>query len=209
MTPPADKFIPTRESLLRRLKDWDDQTAWRSFFDAYWRLLYSVACKAGLGDADAQDVVQDTMVSVAKQMPGFRYDPAIGSFKSWLMQIARRRISDKFRKKQCQIAGRRFPREERLGTTLMEQHPDPAGVNLEHIWDEEWRKNLFEAAVERVKGRADSLQFQLFQLHVLKQVEARSVAKRLGVNVAEVYYAKYKISAQVRKEIRLLEDKML
>ena len=54
----ADELIPTRWSLICRLKDWNDQVGWREFFDTYWKLIYSVAIKAGLTDAEAQDVVQ-------------------------------------------------------------------------------------------------------------------------------------------------------
>jgi len=63
----TDDLLPTRLSLLARLKDWQDQQSWREFFDTYWKLIYSVAIQAGLSDAEAQDVVQDTLVSVAKK----------------------------------------------------------------------------------------------------------------------------------------------
>ena len=77
-----DTLIPTRRSLLMRLKEIDDHASWQEFFDTYWRLLYSVARKAGLADAEAQDIVQDTIVSVARGMPGFRYDPEVAAFKT-------------------------------------------------------------------------------------------------------------------------------
>lgn len=32
--------IPTRKSLLGRLKDWEDQESWHVFFDTYWKLIY-------------------------------------------------------------------------------------------------------------------------------------------------------------------------
>src|SRR4051794_13754244 len=84
--PEAGDFIPTRESLLSRLKDWEDQASWKDFFDTYWRLIYNLARKAGLSDAEAQDVVQETILSVARNIEGFRYDPAVCSFKSWMLQ---------------------------------------------------------------------------------------------------------------------------
>src|SRR5437867_886026 len=102
-----EEFIPTRTSLLSRLKNWDDQESWKQFFDTYWKMLYSVAQRAGLNDAEAQDVVQDTIVCVAKQMPTFRYDPSIGSFKSFLMLIIRRRIVDFLRKHGQDLQRRR------------------------------------------------------------------------------------------------------
>src|SRR5438876_10723498 len=99
MKEPANKLIPTRASLLARLKDWQDQSSWREFFDIYWKLIYGVARKAGLNDAEAQDVVQETMASVAKHMPTFKYDPAVGSFKAWLLKMTRWRITDQLRKR--------------------------------------------------------------------------------------------------------------
>lgn len=85
----ADELIPTRQSLLSRLKDWEDSDSWREFFQTYWHLIYNVAVKAGLTDAEAQEVVQETLIAVAKKMPNFRYDPAVDSFKGWLLQITR------------------------------------------------------------------------------------------------------------------------
>ena len=80
-------FIPTRQSLLSRLKDWDDHESWRVFFETYWKLIYNAAIKAGLADAEAQDVVQETVISVMKSMPGFEYDAQHGSFKGWLLRL--------------------------------------------------------------------------------------------------------------------------
>src|SRR5438034_10943684 len=99
MSQEKDELIPTRASLLHRLKDWQDQSSWKEFFDTYWRLIYGVARKGGLTDAEAQDAVQETMVLVAKQMPNFKYDPAIGSFKGWLLKTARWCIVAQFRKR--------------------------------------------------------------------------------------------------------------
>ena len=75
---------PTRHSLLSRLRDWNNQDSWQEFFNTYGKLIYAVARKAGLDDAEAQDAVQDTILCVSKQMADFKYDRARGSFKGWL-----------------------------------------------------------------------------------------------------------------------------
>ena len=93
----AEELIPTRTTLLMRLKDWQDHSGWQDFFDTYWNLIYGVALKGGLTPAEAEDAVQETMISVAKHMPGFKYDPAIGSFKRWLLTMTRWRITDQLR----------------------------------------------------------------------------------------------------------------
>ena len=73
-------LFSTRQSLLLRLKDQEDQEGWQEFFDTYWRLIYSFCLKAGLSEIEAEEVVQETMISVAKQMPQFRYDGSKGGF---------------------------------------------------------------------------------------------------------------------------------
>jgi hypothetical protein len=77
-------LIATRRSLVDRLANWDDQRRWQEFFDTYWKLIYSTARKSGLTDEEAQEVVQETIITVAKKIDKLRYDPAIGSFKGWL-----------------------------------------------------------------------------------------------------------------------------
>src|ERR1700758_4056110 len=92
--------LATRRSLIDRLDNWDDRQRWQEFFDTYWKLIYSAARKSGLTDAEAQEVVQETIITVAKKIGKLKYDPAVGSFKGWLLQITRWRIVDQFRKRE-------------------------------------------------------------------------------------------------------------
>src|SRR5437762_1140989 len=98
MTMFAKDPATTRYSLLSRLHDWEDQKSWREFFDTYWRLIYSVAVKSGLNDSEAQDVVQETVISVAKDLHKFKRDRSLGSFRGWLRNVIRWRIADHLRK---------------------------------------------------------------------------------------------------------------
>src|SRR5205809_266855 len=83
-----DGLVATRQSLISRLKNWDDHESWNAFFNVYWRLIYSAALQAGLNEEEAQEVVQATIISVSKAMPSFRYDATKGSFKAWLLQLS-------------------------------------------------------------------------------------------------------------------------
>jgi RNA polymerase sigma factor (sigma-70 family) len=214
MTRTPEELIPTRRSLLDRLRNWDDQASWKDFFETYWKLIYGVGRKAGLTDAEAQDVVQETIISVARQMPDFRYDPALGSFKAWLMRLTRWRITDHFRKKQYGRDGRRFLREQamdhsQLESLALENPAELVGFDLEAAWNEEWEKQLFESALAKVRQEINPIQFQMFHLHVCKNIPARQVAGRLGAKLPEVYFAKYKVSAAIKKKIRKMQDQML
>ena len=202
-------LIPTRRSLLSRLRDWDDQESWRDFFQTYWRLIYEVALKAGMSDTEAQEVVQETVISVAKQMPDFRYDPARGRFKGWLLQITRRRIADQVRKRMQESGASGSHPIETLSTDQIESVPDPAGGGLEAIWDEEWEKNLLHAATENLKRQVNPEQYQLFDLYVLKKWPVKKITDTLGVNAGQVYLAKHRIAGLLKKEIAALEKEMI
>jgi RNA polymerase sigma factor (sigma-70 family) len=209
-----DELIPTRHSLLSRLKNWDDQESWKDFFDTYWKLIYGYAVRAGLSDAEAQDVVQETITGVAKNIHNFRCDPQAGSFKQWLLRLTHWRITDQIRKRRradgaayglARVIARPSPAEEATGTSLIERIPDPQGYELEAIWDEEWRKNLLDVAVERLKLKVKAKHYQMFYLHVIKKLPAAEAARALGVSAAQVYLAKHRLSRILKKELASLE----
>jgi RNA polymerase sigma-70 factor (ECF subfamily) len=201
---------PTRSSLLRRLRNWDDQSGWQEFFDTYWKLIYAVAIKAGLSDAEAHDVVQETVVAVAKQMRERGFDRQRSSFKNWLCLITRRRIIDHLRLRKPDRPQRRASSDAptATGTDTLHRIPDPAGGELDAIWAEEWQKNLVDIAIERIKAQIDVKQFQMFDLYVLKNVPLRKVTQTLHVSATLVYVNKHRVSALVKREVRRLEKEL-
>src|SRR5690349_20795130 len=94
------EFLVTRKSLVDRLADWNDRKRWQQFFDSYWKLIHRAARQAGLTESEAEEVVQETLITVAKKIDRLKYDPALGSFKGWLLNITRWRIADQFRKRK-------------------------------------------------------------------------------------------------------------
>jgi len=199
------ELIPTRRTLLSRLKQWDDQESWQDFFNTYWKLIYGVALRAGLGETEAQDVVQDTVVSVARQMPNFKYNPAIGSFKTWLLLITRRRIHDHLRKQYRRIKLDDPVPGETSQTARLERIPDPASIELDSIWDEEWKRQLFDAAVHRVKTQVDAKHSQIFDCYVIKEWSVKEITNSFGVSASQVYVIKHRVSALITAEIKKLE----
>jgi RNA polymerase sigma factor (sigma-70 family) len=201
------QFLVTRRSLVERLADWRDQKNWSEFFETYWKLIYSVAIKAGLTESEAQDVVQETVITVAKRVDGLKYDPAQGSFKGWLLHITRWRIMDQFRKREPSDGGAKRKRGDTTArTATIERLADPAGFDLESAWDAEWRENVMAAAIARVKRKVDGKQYQIFDCYVMKEWPVKKVAKELGVSVAQVYLAKHRVTALMKKELRNVES---
>jgi RNA polymerase sigma-70 factor (ECF subfamily) len=204
-----DELIPTRATLLYRLKNWQDQSSWQEFFDTYWQLIYRFAIKGGLSEADAQDVVQETLVAVAKHMPGFKYDPAIGSFKAWLLNLTRWRIVDQQRKRARFTKHLVVNSEVPTGTRTIEKVVDEKEQGWTTLWDIEWERNLFNAAMAKVKRRVDPQRFQVFDLYVNKHWPPTKVAKAFGISVAQVYLAKHRVTLLLKEEVKRLEQQML
>jgi RNA polymerase sigma factor (sigma-70 family) len=197
---------PTRRSLLSRLRDLGDDTSWRMFFETYWRLIFNVARKSGLSDTEAQDVVQDTVISVARRIGDFRYDPAKGSFKRWLLLITRRRIHDHLRRRYRSVKVADAPPEElaRSGHDVVAPEPPP-DAQLDSVWETEWRENLFQTALSRVRRQANPKHYQVFDYCVLQELPAVKVGKMLGLNPAQVYLAKHRVGLSVRRKVKELE----
>lgn len=195
----------TRQSLVDRLANWEDQKNWQQFFDSYWKLIYNLARRSGLTESEAQDVVQETILTVARRAGQLKYDPAIGSFKGWLLQITRWRIADEFRKRQREEPAAASSDDDTSRTAGIDRAPDPASGDLEAAWDAEWRQTLLDAATERVKRQVDPKQYQIFDCYVVKQWPALKVARELGVNVGQVYLAKHRVSSLMRVQLAQLE----
>lgn len=201
-----EDWLPTRESLLSRLRDADDDQSWREFFDRYWQLLYGLARRRGLDESESQDALQETLIALAKTMPQFRYDPARCSFKSWLRHLAEKKIADQFR--------RRERRGSLVSLDAAEEEPITAALVVDTLppdeaWEREWEENLLRLAMERVRQRANPLHFQAFHRLVTLGFSASEVARTLELSLPQVYLAKHRVASLVKKELRRLRARLL
>jgi len=201
----SEELIPTRTTLIMRLKDWQDHSGWQDFFDTYWNLIYGVAIKGGLTPAEAEDVVQETMISVAKHMPGFKYDPAIGSFKGWLLTMTRWRMTDQLRKRRTQG----FDGNDALNDLALEKDAPVLGSDLEKLWDTEWEDNLLKAALTKARRRLDPKQYQIFDFYVNKDWPPEKIAKAFAIPVGQVYLAKHRVTEAIKDEVERLKKELI
>ena len=201
-------YAKTRKSLIARLDNWEDQKTWDEFYQTYWRLIYSVAIRAGLRPEEAFDCVQETILSIAKQSKKKLYDPEQGSFKTWLMNMTRWRINDQFRKRKKDTAMTGGDWEDDRKTAVIDRVEDPNGDVLSRLWDVEWKKNIADAALARVKAQVSPKQYQIFDFYVIRQWDAQKVQQKLNVSMAQVYLAKHRVGAVLKKELAKLEEEI-
>ena len=197
--------LATNASLLERLKDLEDQASWQEFYSTYRKLIFSFALKHGLTPTEAEEVVQGTVITVARNLPEFRYDPKRCSFKTWLFNLTMWRIQDQLRKRRSEFQSIHRPAGETDRTTTVERVPGPEGDRLAAIWDDEWKKDLLGRALDRVKGRVEEKQFQIFDLYAVQGWSAGEVARSLGVSAARVYLCKHRMARLVATELKRLK----
>jgi len=216
MTPPHGSSLETRPSLLHRLQSGDDPQSWNEFYRIYGGLIRFFAAQAGLTADEAEEVVQETAIGVARRLPEFTYDPKVCRFKTWLLNLTRWRIQNQLRKRARHggagvppqgMSGEalRRPEDDTKQTATIERVPDPAVPDFGAEWDAAWEKNLVRQAMEHLRGRIDERQFQAFDLYAVKGWPAGEVAKTLGISVGRVYLTKHRVASLLKKEVLRLE----
>jgi RNA polymerase sigma factor (sigma-70 family) len=191
---PVDEPLPTRASLLNAIKD-PGHARWEQFVQTYRGLILGVARKSGLNEHEADEALQETLLAVAEKMPAFQYNPAEDSFKGWLLQITRWKIADQFRKRAGHA--KHFAPSDEDATQLGGVPSTP----FEKVWDAEWRQLHLRDALARVKRQVNPSHYAIYHLHVLEEKSAADVCATLGVNRAQLYLAKHRVGAALKKEL--------
>jgi DNA-directed RNA polymerase specialized sigma24 family protein len=93
-------------------------------------------------------------------------------------------------------------------TATIDRIPDDKAHQIQEVWEEQWRTNLMEAAIERVKDSVPARRFQIFYFYVIKQLPVLKVSQMFDVNIGHVYLIKHRVSSLIRKEMKRLESKM-
>ncbi|MBI2927587.1 MAG: sigma-70 family RNA polymerase sigma factor [Verrucomicrobia bacterium] len=213
----TDEPLPTRASLLARLKDAGDAASWDEFHRTYRGLLTGVARRAGLNEHEAEEAVQDTLIAVAKKMPEFRYEPGKDSFKGWLLRIVRWKIVDQVRRRReargpvveepSSVAERlALTKDSELDSVIIPDNIADPRQDFDALWDAEWGRHLLTQALARVKRLAKPEQYAIYHLHVIEDQPVAEVRRTLGVSAASVYLAKHRVGVLVKKEVRRLRE---
>lgn len=205
MNPDPGSELRTRPTLLFRLRDWKDAPSWEEFHRLYRQFVLGLAERAGLTHEEAEEVAQDVFRRVAETIAEFEANPQRGSFRRWLMNLTRWRIADKFRERPAG-AVRALRREGHDGTATAERIPDDA--EPEAGWDDEWRRHVLDAALERLARRINPRHFQAFDLYVRQNWPVRRVASELGLGPATVYLIGHRVKRQLKAEVARLEAQL-
>jgi RNA polymerase sigma factor (sigma-70 family) len=191
----ADSVL-TRPSLLVRIRDPQDRQAWSEFVEIYAPLVYGYAQKHGLQDADAADLTQDVLRSVARSAGRLQYDPARGSFRGWLFTVVRNELRDWHARRRRHPPGSGDSQVQRR----LEEHPSGADDEAD-LWEQDYQRQLFAWAVEQVRRDFQGSTWQAFWRTAVDGERGKDVAQSLGMTTAAVYLAKRRVMNRLKQEI--------
>lgn len=198
------ELVSTDLGLLARLRDLHDQAAWQEFYHLYWKLIHRAAIKAGLVEQEAEEVVQEVLICVARQMESFRYEPEKCSFKGWLMHLTRRRIIDHHRRRRTR--SERFESRGLDTESPAAQIPDlEAERAFERMWTAEWELNLLNAAEQRVRRNVKPEHYMIYHLRCVMNLSVREVSQKLRVNVLTIRVISHRVARKMKREVQRLE----
>ncbi len=189
----------TRISLLVRLRNPQDSRAWFEFTEVYAPLIYRLARRKGLQDADASDLTQEVLRAVARAVERDAYDPARGSFRGWLFRIARNLTVNHLLAQARQVRGSGDTGVRDLLEALPAPEDDPAAFSAEY------RRQLLWWAAEQVRGEFSELTWRAFWLAGVEGLSAQEVAETLDTTAGTVYHCKSRVMARLRKKIEEVE----
>ena len=186
----------TRQTLLLKIRDADDSRSWSEFVEIYTPLLYNFFMARGLNDADAADLGQEVMRSVARAIARFDYDPDKGSFRSWLYTIARNQLNNFFKKNARQPNSK----DQTTISKIAHQLEDPES-NMDVYWELEHRRRMFEWAAAQIRDHYEAKTWDAFERLALHNEDPGVVAESLNMKLGTVYVAKSRITAKLRELI--------
>lgn len=190
----------TRVTLLNRIRDTADTDAWAEFARLYGPVVYGFARKRGLQDADAADLVQDVLRSVARNAHRIDYDPKRGTFRGWLYTVTRNKVYNflSANKNRPKAGGGDGVASDRLDQ--LAGKPDEA----EAEWELEYQRRLSARAMERVKHEFQPNTWQAFWGTAVEGRSAAEVGSELKMTSGAVYVAKSRVLARLRDEVQHL-----
>lgn len=184
----------THQTLLARLaaSRGDLDPAWGEFVDRYGELIRRFCRGRGLQNSDADDVLQDVLLSLSKAMPGFRYDPSRGKFRSYLKTVTIHAIFARSRQTQGATG------LEDIESLVATATGDP---QAEARWEQEWRQYHLRQAMQRVQAEFTSRDVAAFERYALRGESPEVVARESELSMDALYQIKSRILKRMSQVI--------
>lgn len=188
------EFPKTNHSLIARVQDLDDGASWAEFLEIYQPVVFRMARKRGLQDADAHDVVQQVFLSVSRAIQRWEESPDKPPFRAWLATIARNAITNSLTRR---------PRDAASGSSsvmdLLNAHPGAAETSAEIR--AEAKKEFVLWAAEQIRGEFTTDTWDVFWRTAIEGQPIADAVKTTGRTAGSIYVIRYRVIARLKETI--------
>lgn len=193
------EFPETHESLLLQVRSPENCEAWNQFALIYQPVIYRLARRRGLQDADAQDLAQQVLIAVASAIGNWEKANQSVRFRHWLRRVARNAIINALsRQPHDRAAGGSSVQE-----LLMEQpHADSESNSQIEL---EYRREIYLRAARTVRGDIEPDTWRAFEITVIENRSIDDAAVELNKPIGTIYAARSRIMRRFREAVKELE----
>lgn len=186
----------TRASLILRLQDAEDVAAWDEFASIYGPVVFKVATSRGFQAADAENLVQEVFMAVANSVSKWLQLDDRGSFRAWLLRIARNAAVDMI----TQRATRSLGRDDSEAQSLLQNLPAPS--ELSNALDLEYERTIFHWAIKQVRQSVAEHTWNAFWLTSIEELSVEEAAAKLNTRPGNIYFARSRIMSRIKKLVQ-------
>jgi len=183
------EFPVTRASLIASIRDGVGASTWQDFFRHYAPAVFRVALQRGMRRDEADDIVQQVMITVVRRIGAFDYDRDRGQFRSWVRTIADNKILEHRRK---------FARDARTALAAAAEQPVETD---DETWQREWRSQDLMHCMEELMADVPLRHLEAFRMYVVERRPVEEVARRMDLSVGNVYVIRTRIIKRLRQRM--------
>lgn len=189
----------TRQTLIQRAKDQNDEAAWNEFISFYKMFIYYLLNRMNVSLNDMDDLVQEILLTLWKKLDS--YKPEKAKFRTWLSTVIRNTTLNYLKHHNSYKN-----RTEELKSSLeaMNSFSEP---EMDKIVEREWKAYLTNMAMERIKKVFSGHALTAFQTGI-DGISAEEAAANLGITVDSVYTLRGRVKKRFVREIRFLMDEL-
>ena len=191
----------TSATLLERLNDRSDSVAWRRLVDLYSPLINGWLRRHGVSAEDAEDLTQEVLKVVVREVSQFRHNGRAGAFRTWLRTITINRLRQSWRSRRARV--------QAIGsldiTAMLDQLEDPAS-DLSRLWNQEHDQHVLQRLLELIEPDFQPATWRAFRRQVIDGASAETVATELGLTVNAVLISKSRVLSHLRRNAQGLVD---
>lgn len=188
----------TRITLIQRLQYGGDDAAWLEFATIYRPVIVRLALRRQLQPADAEDLAQQVLLAVSRNIHKWKYDSARARFRTWLQTVIRNAAMNALSRK---------PRDQAAGGTTAVQQLSQHPVREELNWfDTEWRQETFRWAAAQVRAEFEPETWTAFWETAVVGASAKDAAQKIGKTIGAVYIARTRVMQRIKQKIAELDQ---